>query len=330
VAALARVSTGTVSNVLNWPDRVAPATRERVNSAIGQLSFVRNDAARQLRVGRSRMIGLVVQDIANPFFVDVARGAEQRAKEFGYAVLLGNSDFQDDQESTYVELFSEQRVSGLLLSPLHESLLGLQPVQRQGIPVVLVDRDASAQGFRSVSVDDVAGGSLAAEHLINQGRHRLGYAGGNLSIRPIHDRFAGARSVVVATAYCSITPFTSKTLTAEDGRVLGGELGQRVRAGDIDAIIAANDIVAIGVMQTLLAQGIRVPDDVAIIGYDDIAIADNVVVPLSSIRQPSAQIGAAAVDMLLDLTPAMSTIFRPELTVRKSTAASGSAHGRRL
>ena len=321
VAMLAQVSVGTVSNVLNRPDRVAPATRDRVNGAIAQLGFVRNDAARQLRAGRSRTVGLVVQDIANPFFIDLARGAEQRAKDFGYAILLGNSDLQDDQESTYLELFREQRVSGLLLSPLHESLHALQPVLRQGIPIVLVDRDASAQGFRSVSVDDVAGGALAAEHLIASGRRKLAYAGGDPSIRQIHDRLTGARSIVSAVAHCSISPFSSKTLTVEDGRALGMELGARVRDGDIDAIVAANDVVAIGVMQTLLAQGIRVPHDVAIIGYDDIAFADSAAVPLSSIRQPSARIGAAAVDMLFEPSDDTSVVFRPELTARASTGA---------
>jgi len=118
VAAAASVSVGTVSNVLNRPDKVAPATVERVTTAIAELGFVRNDAARQLRAGRSRSIGLVVLDVRNPFFTDVARGAEDRAAEDGMTILLGNSDENTDREGAYLDLFEEQRVHGVLISPL--------------------------------------------------------------------------------------------------------------------------------------------------------------------------------------------------------------------
>ncbi len=117
VAAAASVSVGTVSNVLNRPEKVAPGTVERVLAAIDELGFVRNDAARQLRAGRSRSIGLVVLDVRNPFFTEVARGAEDRAAEDGMTILLGNSDENADRERSYLDLFEEQRVHGVLISP---------------------------------------------------------------------------------------------------------------------------------------------------------------------------------------------------------------------
>jgi len=140
VAVAAGVSVGTVSNVLNRPDRVAGATVERVNAAIADLGFVRNDAARQLRAGRSRSIGLVVLDVSNPFFTDVARGAEQRAAEEGLSVLLGNSDESSSRERGYLDLFEEQRVHGVLISPIADDLPRLRRLRERGIPVVLVDR----------------------------------------------------------------------------------------------------------------------------------------------------------------------------------------------
>ena len=130
VAAAASVSVGTVSNVLNRPDKVAPATVERVHAAIEELGFVRNDAARQLRAGRSRSIGLVVLDVRNPFFTDVARGAEDRAAEDGMTILLGNSDENTDREGSYLDLFEEQRVHGVLISPLADDLPRLDRLPR--------------------------------------------------------------------------------------------------------------------------------------------------------------------------------------------------------
>ena len=131
VAAAASVSVGTVSNVLNRPEKVAPDTVARVMAAIDELGFVRNDAARQLRAGRSRSIGLVVLDVRNPFFTEVARGAEDRAAEDGMTILLGNSDENADRERSYLDLFEEQRVHGVLISPLGDDESRLQRLRRR-------------------------------------------------------------------------------------------------------------------------------------------------------------------------------------------------------
>ncbi|MET0197699.1 MAG: LacI family DNA-binding transcriptional regulator, partial [Rhodococcus fascians] len=136
VAAAAGVSVGTVSNVLNAPDKVAPATVKRVMSAIDRLGFVRNDAARQLRAGRSRCVGLVVLDIGNPFFTEIARGVESSATDRGLTVLLGSTDDDPERERLYLDTFDEQRVHGLLVSPVGEDLERLELLQSRGTPVV--------------------------------------------------------------------------------------------------------------------------------------------------------------------------------------------------
>ena len=196
VAAAASVSVGTVSNVLNAPERVAPATVARVQEAIQKLGFVRNDAARQLRAGQSRCVGLLVLDVGNPFFTDVARSAERQAAQSNLVVLLGTSDDDVRRERVYLDTFEEQRVFGLLISPVGEDLDRLLALHGRGVPVVLVDRNGAGTPFASVAVDDVAGGRLAAGHLCEQGRTRIAYVGGPLSLRQVADRLAGARVAV--------------------------------------------------------------------------------------------------------------------------------------
>lgn len=327
VAAAAGVSVGTVSNVLNSPGKVASTTAQRVQAVIAELGFVRNDAARQLRAGRSRSIGLVVLDVRNPFFTEVARGAETRAAAAGMTVLLGNSDESADRETAYVDLFEEQRVHGVLISPLGEELTRLQRIRSRGTPVVLVDRQAPDRSFSSVAVDDVAGGRLAAAHLLEQGRRRIAFVGGPAGIRQVADRLAGARLAVAETPGASLEVIQTEALTVLQGRAAGEALRARPASERPDAVFAANDLLALGVLQALAMQGtVRVPEDVALIGYDDIDFAAAAVVPLTSIRQPAALIGDTAVDLLLREAEGSESfvteqiVFQPELVVRVSTA----------
>jgi LacI family transcriptional regulator len=323
VAALAQVSVGTVSNVLNRPEKVSPKTVERVQAAIDRLGFVRNDAARQLRAGRSRSIGLVVLDVGNPFFTDVARGAERRAAESDLSILLGNSDDDESREARYLELFEEQRVQGVLITPVAEVSAWLERLRARGIPVVLVDRPSDGGEVSSVAVDDVGGGYLAARHLLDTGRRRIAFVGGPSSTRQVRDRLSGARRAVSEEPDASLEVVTTTALTVLEGRSAGESLRGREPTDRPDAVFAANDLLAVGVLQALVLGAIAVPDDVAIIGYDDIDFASAAVVPLSSIRQPSELIGRRAVDLLLTAIDGGSAgeqvVFQPELVVRQST-----------
>lgn len=327
VAAAASVSVGTVSNVLNRPEKVAPDTVERVLSVIEELGYVRNDAARQLRAGRSRTIGLIVLDAGNPFFAEVARGAEDRAAEAGMSVLLGNSDESAQRESSYLDLFREQRVNGVLITPAGDRVEGLQQMQDAGVPVVLVDREVPESSLRSVAVDDVEGGYLAVRHLLSLGRTRIAYVCGPQSIRQVADRLEGARRAIAESPGAALEVVELPALTVLQGRAAGEGLVARAREERPDAVFAANDLLAVGLMQALsLMADVRVPDDIALIGYDDIDFAAATVVPLSSIRQPAHLIGYTAVDLLLRQLDApgddrdRNVRFQPELVVRASTA----------
>ncbi|GAB3605003.1 LacI family DNA-binding transcriptional regulator [Conyzicola nivalis] len=326
VALKAGVSVGTVSNVLNRPAKVTAETVARVHAAIDELGFIRNDAARQLRAGHSKTVGLVVLDVRNPFFTDVARGAEDKAADAGLTVILGNSDENTDRESAYLDLFEEQRVHGVLISPFGDITGRLERLRQRGIPAVLVDRSSGDASFSSVSVDDLAGGRLAVEHLIAQGRKRIAFIGGPMQIRQVQDRLAGARLAVDAHEGTALEVVVVEALSVLAGRAAGIEIAERAPHDRPDAIFAANDLVAMGVLQALMMQGgdVRVPDDVSLIGYDDIDFASAAVVPLSSIRQPSALIGQTAVEILLEeaadaTTPPRQVVFEPELVVRDSS-----------
>ncbi|MEN0101955.1 MAG: LacI family DNA-binding transcriptional regulator [Curtobacterium sp.] len=325
VAALAGVSLGTVSNVLNRPEKVAPSTVERVQNAIAELGFVRNDSARQLRAGRSSTVGLVVLDGGNPFFTDVARGAEDAAMSKGLAVLIGNSDESTERERTYIDLFEERRVAGLLISPAGDDLERLVRLRDQGTAVVLVDRRADDEHFASVSVDDVAGGRIAVEHLVDIGRRRIAFVGGPFGIRQVADRHAGALGAVTA-AGASLEVLQTSSLSVLEGRRIGEEIQRRPASERPDAVFAANDLIAVGLEQAFIMRGsVSVPDEIAIVGYDDIAFAEAAVVPLTSVRQPAQDLGRQAIELLVHQVEHGQDVelerveFTPELVVRQST-----------
>jgi LacI family transcriptional regulator len=314
-----------VSDVLNRPAKVAPATVERVMQAIDDLGFVRNDAARQLRAGRSRSIGIVVLDVGNPFFAEVVRGAETRAAEEGMSVLVGNSDENADREDGYLDLFREQRVNGVLITPASSDVPRLQRVQDAGIPVILVDSEIGDGSFVSVAVDDVQGGYLAASHLLSKGRRRLAFVAGPPSIRQVSDRLDGARRAVGEVSGAELEVIETAALTVLHGRTAGEALAARDAAQRPDAVFAANDLLAVGVLQAFsAAPDVSVPGDIALIGYDDIDFAASTTVPLSSVRQPAHLIGYTAVDLLMkELDNASGdrhVRFQPELVARQSTA----------
>jgi LacI family transcriptional regulator len=313
VAERALVSVGTVSNVLNRPDQVAAPTRARVEAAMRELGFVRNSSAGSLRAGRSHALGLVVLDIGNPFFTDVARGVEQAAAEQGYAVLLCNSDGSPARQATHLRFLEEHRVDGVLLTPADSDLDRVRELEARGTSVVLVD-EAAQPDRCSAAVDDIRGGQLVGEHLLSRGRERVAYVTGPDSIRQCADRGRGLEDTGLHVRRVEIDALTGAAGYAAARRL--------ARA---DAVFCANDVVALGVLRALLEQGVRVPDDVALVGYDDIEFAATAAVPLTSIRQPALQLGRTAALMLLDEISApaehahQQVLFTPELVTRRST-----------
>lgn len=324
VADRAGVSVGTVSNVLNHVDRVKPDSVRRVHEAIAELGYVRNDAARQLRAGRSLMVGLVVLDVRNPFFTEIARGAEREAARHGLSVVLANSDEDSAQEARHLDLFEQQRVRGILLSPYQEAGPRLRVMRQHGIPAVLVDRRGADDSFSSVSVDDEMGGFLAARHLLETGRRRILFVGGPLDMTQVDERLNGARRAASEVQDAVLDVLPSPASTVDAGRAAGDRIADMAAGSRPDAVFCANDLVALGVLQGLMTHGIRVPQDVALIGFDDIDFAAAAAVPLSSIRQPSGVMGETAMRLLLEhsddprRTPE-HVVFQPELVARDST-----------
>jgi DNA-binding LacI/PurR family transcriptional regulator len=330
VARRAGVSVGTVSNVLNRPGIVAPATRQRVLDAIAELGFVRNESARALRAGHSRTIGLVVLDVANPFFTDLARGAEAVADASGAAVTLCNSAEDASREARFLDHLEELRVQGILITPVGGPNGRLEQLAARGIPVVLVDRRSDRRNCCWVAVDDVLGGRLAASHLLEQGHRRIAYVGGPMSIEQVADRYAGSSAAVADAnakgARASITPIELPSLSVASGRRAGQQLADLPAGQRPTAVFCANDLLALGVLQETVRQGLRISEDLAIVGYDDIEFAGAAAIPLSSVRQPREQLGRAAAELLLeeindgDRHRHRHVVFEPELVTRQSSA----------
>jgi LacI family transcriptional regulator len=328
VAARAGVSLGTVSNVLNRPDRVSPRTRERVLRAIEELGFVRNEAARQLRAGKSRTIGLVVLDVRNPFFTDVAAGVEHTAGASGSSVVLCNSNDDVAREQHYLSMLKEQRAFGILITPVGDDDTAIEEIRRMGTPVVLVDRGANRRQC-SVSVNDRLGGELAVAHLIEQGHTRIAFVGGPASLDQVSQRLAGARAAVAAAGLGpnSLTVLETPRLDFGSGRAGGAALAAVPARRRPTAAFCANDLLALGVLQDAVRRGLSVPGDLAIVGYDDIDFAAAAAVPLTSVRQPRFQLGQAAMELLLEEATAPEShqhrqvVFEPDLVVRESTSS---------
>jgi LacI family transcriptional regulator len=329
VAARAGVSLGTVSNVLNRPELVAAATRERVLQAVAELGYVRNEAARQLRSGRSRMIGLVVLDVGNPFFTDLAAGVEAAAAEADLSVILCNSAESSDRESHYLNLLEQQRAYGVLITPVATKTPGLEAIRRRGTAVVLVDRGSSPRQC-SVSVDDHVGGELAMAHLVACGHKRLCFVGGPLGLTQVSDRLAGARDAVHGGGLRAdaLTVVETAALNVSAGRQAAAKIAETPARRRPTAVFCANDLLALGVLQEMTRRRLQIPRDIALVGYDDIEFAAAAAVPLTSVRQPRAQLGRAATELLIEEVTEpkphrhRQVVFEPDLVARESTIAS--------
>jgi LacI family transcriptional regulator len=323
VAREAGVSIGTVSNVLNHPEAVAPATRDRVLAAIEKVGWVRNGPASQLRAGRGRTIALIVLDVANPFFTDVARGAEIVAERSGAMVVVCNSGEDAARERRHLDLLEEHRVLGVLITPVDSAESErLEKFAARGTPVVLVDRGSGHLNRCSVAVDDIGGGRAVGVHLRELGHRRVAFVGGPFAIQQVSDRHAGAAEGLAGAA--ELTVFATPSLTIAAGRDAAAGIAGLAADRRPTAVFCANDLLALGVLQELTRRRLRVPDDIAIVGYDDIEFAAAAAVPLSSVRQPREELGRTAATLLLEEVEDPDhrhrhVVFEPELIARDST-----------
>jgi LacI family transcriptional regulator len=324
VAALAGVSVGTVSNVLNRPDRVAAPTLARVRAAIDELGFVPNAQARTLRSNRTHVLGLVVPDISNPFFTDVARGVEDAAMEAGYSVILCNTDEKAAREDRYLSILESQKVSGIIITPARRTLRPLTRLLENGVAVTLLDSPASRARVCSVSVDHATGGRLAADHAAVLGHANVAWIAGPREIPQVAAREKGL-TTFARTHAMSVASLPTTSMSAAAGEAaMRRALSARFTA---TAVICANDLLALGAMRALRDAGLRVPDDISVIGYDDIDFAASAAVPLTSVRQPRYELGHAAAELVIseardpNAHEHRHVDFQPTLVVRESTGA---------
>ncbi len=327
VAALAGVSVGTVSNTLNHPERVAPATRDAVLGAIRELGFVPNLQARVLTGAPSNVIALVVLDLMSPFYMEIAHSVERAAREAGFVVMLCNSENDRDKEIGLLRMLAAQRVRGALLSPASGTdnvLDRLDPA----LPVVVLDHMGIERGC-AVAVDDVVGGGLAAQHLLDLGHRRLAFVGGPAGLRQMQQRVLGIRHAIESHGLDPDDVLTQ--LNVDDIGIQGGVMAaeELLESGELPTgIICGNDMLAFGVFRALGRAGVKVPDDVALVGYDDVEFAADWVVPLTSVRQPIQQLGYTAAQLLISHASDpehrhQQVLLHPALVVRKSSQPPG-------
>lgn len=328
VAARAQVSIGTVSNVVNNPDIVLPATREKVQQAIADLGWVPNQQAQQLRAGRGRTIGLAVMDVTNPFFADLLRAAQDVLFTHGFHATIGDANIDEARQTAILRTFLQQRVRGVILGPIGPQPSEVGALAKAHIPTVLVDRAADSVECCAVGVDDVAGGRIAIEHLVSQGHRRVAFVGGPSSLKQIRDRLEGAQAAALAGG-ADLLSISVPQLDFASGRLAADQVVLMDPRARPTGVFCANDLVAIAFLQGLTAQGLRVPDDIAIVGYDNIDFAAAAAVPLSSVAQPRQDLGRTAADLLLaEIADAdagrehvhQSVSFTPTLVVRASSA----------
>lgn len=315
VAKHAGVSVATVSRVINETGYVHEDTRRKVEEAVQQLNYTPNEVARSLYKRKSRLIGLLLPDITNPYFPQLARGVEDRMQESGFRLIFGNSDESQDKEQGYIQTFVQNNVVGVISSTNDPGTASYRSLK---IPVVFLDRISSDSP--AVFADGREGGRLAAQQMVQRGSQHITVMQGPAHIRPAQDRFQGAIEVLQDMG---ISYHTTQTLSFSftDADRWAKELFEQYP--DTDGVIASNDIVATAVIQEAHRLGRKVPQDVQIIGFDDIPLSSLLSPALSTIRQPAYDMGRAAAELLIQLiegiTVEQRTIQMPVEFIERAT-----------
>jgi LacI family transcriptional regulator len=322
VAREAGVSSMTVSRVINDKDDVSPATRQRVLEVVERLGYRPSGIARSLATQRTRTLGLVVPDVANPFFSDVVRGVEQVAYAQGYNVFLCNTEEKPERELAVLQSLEEKRVDGLVICSSRLAEEELQAFVRRNRFTVLVNRQVAGDRSRSVMVDDESGGKLATQHLLATGHRSIGFLSGPPASHSGQSRAKGYRDALKAAGVQPRVDWTRPCAPAVEG---GQTTARQLLTAhpELTALFCYNDLVAVGALQACADLGLDVPRDLAVIGYDDIPLAGLVTPPLTTCRVARHDLGGQAVQLLLDHIDGCQAgcgqvVLHPELIVRAS------------
>ena len=327
VAQRAQVSTTTVSHVVNRTRRVDPATAARVEAAIEELGYRPNALARSMRRGQTHTVGIVVPDIANPFFGHLARALEDAMFEAGYSAIICNSDGDRRKEAQYIDALLSRQVDGLLLIAASQSTEGMHALLRTGRPVVIVDRELDDLDVSQVMVENRRGGYLAGRHLLELGHRDIGVVAGPGGLGTSARRLDGFRQALDEEG----VELDPERVHRGDFRAASGRAATETwlhSTSPPSAVFAENDLMAIGVLAAAHAAGLDVPSDLSVVGFDGIAFGADVTPPLTTIAQSISDVGATAVELLLerlqDAAPPRRVELPVALLVRGSSGAPGS------
>lgn len=299
VAARAAVSTTTVSHVINGTRKVDRATAARVDAAIAELGYRPNAVARSMRRGQTHTVGVVIPDIANPFFGDLARWLEDALFEAGYSAIICNSDGDDRKESRYLDVLLSKKVDGLLLVAASQPSERLRHIVESGPPTIVVDRELDDLPVSQVMVANRHGGLMAGQHLIELGHRDVGVISGPGGLGTSAERLEGFRA---AFARAGIE-LPATHVARGDFRAASGRAAAEVLLSLIprpSAIFAENDLMALGALSAAHAAGLDVPIDLSVVGFDGIAFGADVTPPLTTVAQSTSLVASAAVELLFD------------------------------
>jgi len=323
IAKLANVSITTVSRVINnKTEGVSEETRNRILQLVKELGYQPNAIARGLVTKKTKTVGLIIPDISNPFFPDIARGEEDSAHIYGYNVFLCNTDDNLEKESEYINALKEKYVDGIIFTsssiPKHEHITDLI---KSGIPVVIMDRRIDSEDIYGVFLDNYEGGYIATKYLIDLGHKRIGCITGPLYISNAIERLEGYKRALVDNEI----EVDNRLIFEGDYKINSGIIGaEKLLEHEVTAIFASNDLMAYGAYKAIRSYGYKIPDDISVVGFDDIQLSQILEPQLTTIRQPAYDMGLAAARMLIKLVEGKKLKkkiinFRPQLIIRQST-----------
>lgn len=325
VAARAKVSIATVSRVINKSDKVIPATRAAVEKALRELDYRPSRVARRLRMnsGRANLVGLIIPDIQNPFYAEIARGVEDAAYANQYAVLLCNSDEDLAKERFYLDVMHAESVDGVVLPPFDDNDRAVVERVKSGMPVVCVDRSLARMKTDLVEVDNHQGAYEAVAHLIARGHEHIGLIEGRVQVSTNRERRRGYVDALAAAGIALRKDLMrAGDFRQESGRVLTNELLDLRKPPT--ALFVVNNLMTVGALAALHERRLRIPQDVAIVGFDDLPWAEALDPPLTVVRQPAREVGRQAMELLLRRImepdrPPVTVRLQPRLVIRHST-----------
>lgn len=327
IAAAANVSVATVSRALQRPEIVNEATRQRIHDVVKRLGYTPNALARNLRTARTRLIVALLPDIANPFFSEVIRGIEQVAHENGYSVLLGETQGSLVREQAYADMVAARQADGIItMSPRVPAI----PIQGR-LPVVNACEYVKDAQVSSVYIDNVAAAGVAVDYLAMLGHRDIAFIAGPPSSPISVDREQGFRLALQRAKL----PAQAALVAAGDFSIESGERAAELllsQGKPFSAVFCSNDEMAIGAMRALVSHGLRVPEDVSVVGFDDIRFARYTSPPLTTVAQPKNALGREAMSMMLELlndaeVPPRKRVLSADLVVRGSTAPRAARRG---